>query len=201
MKAKYSGYEGKKQGGYVTLPPAGAYVGEILNVRVEPSYDKTRDQLVLMLDITEGECAGRYKQVYDDQKERFPDCKFKGTLRILVPEEDDPDDKAWIRRVFEGNLWAVEQSNGLLPNGDPIYKWDWDETKLKGKKVGFSVRKRLYTWNNQDRETTEIAQLESIPEIREGKVRPIKDRDNRTGDADDTGMTATDVTGTVDVPF
>ena len=194
MKAKYAGYEGKKQGGFLTFPPAGAYVGEILNVKVEPSFDKTHDQIVLMLDITEGEYTGRYKAVYDDQNERFPGCKYRGTIRITVPEENEPEDKAWIRRAFEGNLWAVEQSN-------PGYAWDWDENKLKGKKVGFSIRKRFYTYNGKDRETTEIARLESVQEVRDGKVKPMKDRDNRTGDADDTGMTATDVTGTVDVPF
>lgn len=197
MKAKYSGYEAKKSGGFVEMPPVGAYVGEILNVKVEPNYDKTHDQLVLMLDITEGEYAGRYMEVYNDQKERFPDCKFKGIIRITVPEENDGEDKAWIRRVFEGNLWAVEQSN----DG---YAWDWDEKKLKGKKVGFSVRKRYYTYNGTDRETTEIARLESVKEVKDGKVKPMQPRDNRTGEAaadgtSDSGMS--DVTGKVDVPF
>ena len=167
MKAKYSGYEGKRSSGYIELPPAGAYVGEILNVKVEPSYDKTHDQIVLMLDITEGEYKGRYMEVYNDQKERFPDCKYKGILRITVPEENDPADLAWMKSRFEGNMWAIEQSN-------TGYAFDWDEKKLKGKKVGFSVRKRLYTFNGKDGETTEIVQLESIPEIREGKVKPVK---------------------------
>ena len=198
MKAKYAGYEGKKSGGYIELPPAGAYVGEILNVKVEPSYDKSHDQIVLMLDVTEGEYKGRYMEVYNDQKERFPECKFKGILRITVPEENDPEDKAWIKRVFEGNLWAVEQSNSG-------YAWDWDEKKLKGKKVGFSVRKRFYTYDGKDRETTEIAQLESIEEVRAGKVKPLKVRDNRTSntETEDTGSerAGTDVTGTVEVPF
>ena len=197
MKAKYQGYEAKKSGGFIDLPPVGAYIGEILNVKVEPNYDKSHDQLVLMLDITDGEYAGRYMDVYNDQKERFPDCKFKGILRITVPEEKDDEDKAWIRRVFEGNLWAVEQSN----DG---YAWDWDEKKLKGKKVGFSVRKRYYTYNGSDRETTEIARLESIQEVKDGKVKPMKPRDNRTSESAagvdaDTGMS--DVTGSVEVPF
>ena len=198
MKAKYAGYEAKKSGGYVELPPAGAYVGEILNVKVEPSYDKTHDQIVLMLDITEGEYKGRYMEVYNDQKERFPDCKYKGILRITVPEENDPADLAWMKSRFEGNMWAIEQSN-------TGYAFDWDEKKLKGKKVGFSVRKRLYTFNGKDGETTEIVQLESIPEIREGKVKPVKPRDTRTNktetDDTDSECAGTDVTGTVEVPF
>ena len=195
MNAKYSGYEAKKSGGYIELPPVGAYVGQILNVKVEPSFDKTHDQLVLMLDIVEGEYTGRYLEQYNDAKERFPDTKYKGTLRITVPEEDDGEDKAWIRRVFESNLWAIEQSN-------EGYAWDWDEKKLKNKKVGFSVRKRFYTYNGKDRETTEIARLESVKEVKDGKVKPMNPRDNRTATTDepDNGG-ATDVTGTVDVPF
>lgn len=196
MKAKYQGYEAKKSGGYVELPPAGAYIGKILEVKVEPSYDKSHDQIVLMLDITEGEYANRYMEQYNDAKERFPETKFKGVLRITVPEDNDGDDKAWIRRVFEGNMWAIENSN-------TGYAWDWDEKKLKGKKVGFSVRKRFYTYNGKDRETTEIARLESIEEIKQGKVKLMQPRDNRTASAEadepDTGMT--DVSGSVEVPF
>ena len=195
MKARYQGYEAKKSGGFVELPPAGAYVGKILDLKVEDSYDKTHEQLVLMLDITEGEYANRYMEQYNDAKERFPDTKYKGVLRITIPEENDGEDKAWIRRVFEGNLWAIEQSNAG-------YAWDWDEKKLKGKKVGFSVRKRFYTYNKKDRETTEIARLESIEEVQQGKVKPMQPRDNRTGDAAaDDSHEPTDVTGTVEVPF
>jgi len=196
MKAKYQGYEAKKSGGYVELPPVGAYVGKILEVKVEKSFDKSHDQIVLMLDITDGEYAGRYMEQYNDAKERFPETKFKGVLRITVPEEDDGEDKAWIRRVFEGNMWAVEQSN----DG---YAWDWDEKKLKNKKVGFSVRQRFYTYNGKDRETTEIARLESIEEVKAGKVKPMKARDNRTGETAQgaSDSDGTDVTGSVEVPF
>lgn len=195
MKARYQGFEAKKSGGFVELPPAGAYVGKILDLKVEDSYDKTHEQLVLMLDITEGEYANRYMEQYNDAKERFPDTRYKGVLRITIPEENDGEDKAWIRRVFEGNLWAIEQSNAG-------YAWDWDEKKLKGKKVGFSVRKRFYTYNQRDRETTEIARLESIEEVQQGKVKPMQPRDNRTGEtAADDSHEPTDVTGTVEVPF
>ena len=196
MKAKYAGYEAKKSGGFIELPPVGAYVGVIQGVKIEPTFDKTHDQIVLLLDITEGEYANRYTEQYNDAKERFDNAKSKGVLRITVPEEDDPEDKAWIRRVFEGNLWAVEQSN-------PGYAWDWEEKKLKGKKVGFSVRKRLYTYDNKDRETTEIARLESIEEVKAGKVKPMNPRDTRTNKTDDNGTDSSyeDVTGSVEVPF
>ena len=197
MKAKYQGYEAKKSGGFIELPPVGAYIGTILNVKVEPSYDKSHDQIVLMLDITEGEYAGRFMEQYNDTKERFPETKYKGVLRITVPEETDGDDLAWIKTVFEGNLWAIEQSN-------PGYAWDWDEKKLKGKKVGFSIRERYYTYDHKDRTAIEIGKLESIEEIKAGKVKPMKARDTRKKDDTEGGNSSsegTDVTGSVEVPF
>lgn len=195
MKAKYAGYEAKRASNYVQLPPEGVYIGKILEVRVEPSFDKTHDQIVLLLDITEGEYANRYMEQYNDAAERFDNAKNKGVLRITVPEEDDPANLAWIKSTFEGNLWAIEQSN-------PPYQWDWDEKKLKGKKIGINVRKRFYTYNGKDRETTEIAQLESITEVKEGKVKPKKPRDSRTNNTEETGTDSfTDVTSSVEVPF
>ena len=199
MKAKYAGYEARKSGSsFVQLPPEGAYIGEIKGVRVEKSYDKTHDQLVLLLDITEGEYANRYTEQYNDAKERFPETKSKGVFRITVPEEDDPEDKQWIKSKFEGNLWAVENSN-------PGYAWDWDEKKLKGKKVGFSVRKSFYTGKDKDgnpvdRETTEIGRLESIEEVKAGKVKPMNPRDSRTNKTEGTDSYE-DVTSSVEVPF
>ena len=201
MKPKYAGYEAKKHSSFIELPPSGAYIGKILNVKVENSYDKTHDQIVLMLDITEGEYKGRYMEVYNDQKERFPDCKYRGVFRITVPENEEPPEKAWIRKKFEENMWAVEQSN-------EGYAFDWDENKLKDKKVGFSVRKRLYTGRDRDgnpvdRETFEICQLESIEEVKDGKVKPMPVRDTRTvkTETDDSFSGGTDVTGSVEVPF
>ena len=195
MKAKYAGYEAKRASNFVQVPPEGVYIGKILEVRVEPSYDKTHDQIVLLLDITEGEYANRYTEQYNDAKERFDNAKSKGVLRITVPEEDDPADKAWIKKTFESNLWAVEQSN-------PPYQWDWDEKKLKGKKVGLNVRKRFYTYNGTDRETTEIAQLESIEEVRAGKVKVRQPRDSRTNNTENNGTDSyEDVTNSVEVPF
>lgn len=194
MKATYEGYEGKKSSNYIDLPPVGAYIGEIQASReVEQNG---RPVVELFMEITEGEYKNRFHEVYENQKERFGDnVKYKGIFRLVPYMKGDED---WRRKVFEENLWAVEQSN-------PGYKWDWDEKKLKGKKVGISIRKRLYTYNGKDWETTEIGKLESIEEIKVGKVKPLKDRDNRetkSESADSTdGSNFTDVSKDVEVPF
>lgn len=175
MKPSYSTFEAKKSSGFLTLPPAGAYEAVITGVRLlEPDGDKQlRTVIELMLEITTGEYANRYGDLYREHSERFDGkASYKGIFRLTPPEEDDED---WRKRAFEGSLWCVEQSN-------PNYSWDWDEKKLKGKKVGISVRDRLYTYNDTDRQTTEIGRFETIEDVRAGKVKPMNPRDQRKKD-------------------
>ena len=197
MKPSYSGFETKKVGGFVELPPVGAYVAEIQNVRFVEADGKNqqRDAIEMMIEITEGEYKNRYHEIYEDQKERFGDtASYKGIFKLIPPKDGDEDGR---KRVFEGNLWCVEQSN-------PNYVWDWDEKKLKGKKIGISVRKRLYTWNNEDRETTEIGRFETIDDVKNGKCKPMRERNTRSSGAkeDSTdGQNFTEVSNSVDVPW
>jgi hypothetical protein len=195
MKASYKGFEAKKAGGFTDLPVAGAYVAEIQAVRFVAGEDGQRDRIECFMEITEGEYKDRFHQVYEDQKERFgDDAKYKGIFRLVCPFEDDDD---WRKRTFEGNLWCVMQSNAG-------YSWDWDEKKLKGKKVGINLRNRLYTYNGKDRSTVEIARFETVDDVRNGKCKPAKDRDQRekNGDSAETnGSEFTDVSKDVAVPW
>ena len=203
MKPSYKGFEAKKSGGFIELPPVGAYVGEILNVEFLPKDgDKQfRDAIRLYIDITEGEYKGRFMEVWNDQKERFGDkVAYKGIFNLMPPTEGDED---WRKRVFEGNLWCVEQNN-------PGYAWDWHEEKLKGKKIGFSVRRKLYTYKDKktdeikEGQTMEIAKFETIDDVRNGKCKPMNDRDTRDKDALESstdGSNFTEVSTTVEVPW
>lgn len=191
MKPTYNGFEAKRASNFAKLPPAGAYVAEIQGVKTELSYDKSRENIVLMLEITEGEYAGQYHKVYEDQKSSFGDSVlYRGVLRLTPYIEGDDD---WIRHRFEENLWCVEQSN-------PGYHWDWDENKLKGKKVGINVRNNTYTGKDgTERTTTEIAKLETISDVKAGKCRQLKDRVSKRTASTDAAYT--DVSDKVDVPF
>lgn len=196
MKPTYKNFEAKKTGGFLELPPVGAYVAEIQAVRFVEGTDGQRDRIECFMDIVEGEYANRFHEVYEDQKERFgDDAKYKAIFRLIPPVDDDED---WRRRAFEGNLWCVQQSN----DG---YSWDWDEKKLKGKKVGISLRKRLYSYNGKDRETVEIARFETVDDVRNGKCKPVRDRDQRSnkgGSSDSTdGAEFTDVSKDISVPW
>jgi len=201
MKPTYKGFEAKKSDGFVSLPPVGAYVAEIKEVRVVEQFE--HQFIEMMMDITEGEYKGRFVDVWNANRERFGDnAKFKGIFRMRIPVENDEE---WVRRTFEGNLWCVQESN-------PGYAWDWDEKKLKGKKVGINLRKRLYTYTNaqgetKDGETVEIGKFETIDDVRNGKCKPMRDRDTRQKrDADDSpdstdGSNFTDVSESVPVPW
>ena len=161
----------KKRGDFLSLPPVGAYVAEIKQARIVKADGQQKyDSLEMMVDIIEGEYAGRYTELYNDQKERFGDSiKYKGIFRLSMPSDDSED---WIDRKFSNNLWCVQESN-------PGYEWDEDPKKLKGKKVGINVRKRLYSYNGQDKETVEIGQLETVADVKAGKCRIMRERDTR----------------------
>ena len=132
----------------------------------------------------------RFHEVYEDSKEKFGDTvKYKGIFRITVPKDENDED--WVKRAFEGNLWCVQESN-------IGYKWDWHEEKLKGKKVGINIRKRLYTYNGKNRETVEIARFETIDDVKNGKVKPMRDRDQREN-KDEVAEESTDMSGFTDV--
>lgn len=194
MKATYNGFEAKKNSNFAQLPPPGAYIGEIQGVKLEDSYDKTRQVIVLMLEITDGEYAGQYHKVFEEQRNSFGnDVKYRGTLRLTPFIEGD---EMWVKNRFEGNIWCIQQSN----NG---YHWDWDETKLKGKKVGFSVRENSYIGRDgQQKTTTEIAQLEPVDDVRDGRVKLLKPRVQKGTTATASAVNeAVDVTNTVEVPF
>lgn len=170
MKASYGGFEAKKSGGFIEYPPVGAYVAEIKNVRFVEGEGNS-DYIEMMLDIIEGEYKNRYTEVYEDQKERFGDSvQYNGRFRLYPPKDGDDD---WKKRAFEGNLWCVQESN-------PGYAWDWDEKKLKGKKVGINIREYKYK-KEKDGVTeikviTEIGKFETVDDVRNGKCKPLKTR-------------------------
>lgn len=146
--------------------PKGLYAAQIKGVKVED--DGPDQRLTLRLEITEGEYAGYYTKRYNADKERGGqfEAKYKGDL-VLYAVDKKNTERRWPDsdiKTFNGAIWAIEQSN-------PGYHWDWNEDGLKGKFVGINVRQGTYNGNPY----TTIGRLESIPEIREGKVKVMQD--------------------------
>ena len=201
MKATYGDFEAKKSSNNF-LPPVGQYVAEIQGVRLDKNYSGDRDVIVCMIEITEGDYKGQYHKVFEDQKERFGDSvKYKGTFTLTPYVDGDP---LWMKTRFEQNLWCVQESN-------PGYKWDWDEKKLKGKKIGINVRENQYKGNDGAKKvTTEIGQFETIDDVRNGKcknmnpriAKALKNEENNDSSEGFQGVEyGTDVSGNVEVPF
>lgn len=184
--------------GYPMLP-AGAYVCGIKNVKIDGQ--EPDQQLVLRLDIIEGEWAGYYTKRYehDSQNAGFNQgyqAKYKGDFRIQIPDEANEKRQhiEWDLKNFNGSIWCIEQSN-------PGFKWDWNEAKLKGKIVGINVREGTFNGNTY----TQIGRLEVADDVRNGVVRPMKPKKDSSSapaaEAPATSIPAFTVVETDELPF
>ena len=163
MIPKYDDFKATKMGTGREILPAGGYVGEIKKAEVlKYSWGS---KLVIAYDITEGEYAGFFMK--DWQNNPNDDKKWRGNLSMTLPMEDGSEQDVWKKRAI-GNLAAsLEESN-------PGYHWDWDENKLKGKKLGFLVREREWEMNGKTGWTTEASSCTDVETIRSGKFRVPK---------------------------
>ena len=161
---KYDVKPEKPSGGKETLP-AGGYVCQIMNAKVEDGdWGST---LVIAHDVCEGEYKDIFKRDYENNTRE--DKKWRGTFRLRLPKDDGSEQDTWKKRSLSNFLWAIEQSN-------PGFSFDWDEKKLKGKKIGLLYRNKEWAYNDRTGWTTEAAGTESIENIREGKFRALKDK-------------------------
>ena len=173
---QFDGFKSEAPSKKFPMLPAGTYVAGIKNVKVEGA--EPDQQLVLRLDIIEGDWAGYYTRRYQKDTENAGyqqnyQAKYKGDFRIQIPNNANPrrQHPEWDVRTFNNSMWAIEQSN-------PGYKWDWNEGGLKGKIVGINVREGMYNGNPY----TQIGRLESADDVRKGLVETMKPK-AASGDA------------------
>ncbi len=170
-------YEGMKaeesKKGFDPLP-AGPYVGKIMNVKIDGTDpDQT---LVIRLDVIEGEHAGYFTRRYQHDQEAGGqyEVRYKGDYKLRIPNPRNtnaryPDSD---KRRFNDLLWRVEKSN-------PGYHWDGDETKLKGKIIGFSMQDDEYN----GAKFTRIARMEIADDVRKGLIKVMDPRPPRSSGA------------------
>lgn len=134
---KYSGYKAEISKAYEELP-TGAYLCKIMNAE-EVSYD-WGSKLLLSLDISEGEYADYYaKQYREDNRE---DKRWGCVLGLYEPKDDGSEKDEWTKRTFNNFVGCVEDANSG-------YRFDWDEKKLKGKKVAVVFRREEWAFNGK----------------------------------------------------
>lgn len=168
--------------------PTGGYIARIMGAE-EKDYGDT-SVLLVSVDIAEGEFKGYYKDRYASDKNN-PDRKWKGVARFYVPKDDGTEQDEWTKRAFKTCIEAVEDSN----DG---YKWDWDETKLKGKTVGILVRQKEYDFNDRRGWAPEIFKFMAADAIRNNKFKTPEDKPLK-GNASTSKPSASAANNTADV--
>ena len=168
--AKINGFKSEAPSSAYPMLPAGAYVCGIKNVKIDGKEPDR--QIVLRLDIIEGEAAGYYTKRYehDSQSGGKYEVKYKGDFRIQIPDENNAKRQhpEWDLRTLNNSIWCIEASN-------PGFHWDGDTDhigQLKGKIVGINVREGVYNGNV----FTQIGRLENADDVRKGIVKPMKPR-------------------------
>lgn len=128
----------------VEFPKPGGYIGVIRGV----SDHEDKEYLELLVDITEGEYKDFYANWYNNTG--------KWILRGYASY------RPTAVKMFKSFTTSVEHSNSG-------YKWDFDETKLKGKKVGFILKEEEYIKDDNTVGTSlKIHGFRSVDTIRKG---------------------------------
>lgn len=140
--------------------PKGAYILEIKDASVVAN--DYGEKLVISFDIAEGEKAGFYARNYRAQTSE--DKKWKGTYRLSIPAQDGSEADRWKVKGFNTSIVAIEESN-------PGYQWDWDEAKLKGKKVGGLFNRREYEFNGRQGFYTQCKRLVAVEAVVNGNYK------------------------------
>ena len=166
---KPSNWNDVKAAGERVKLPAGGYEAKIINAKVV-NYEGSNgsyERLEIAVDITAGEYKDYYKQDFDSNTR--DDKKWRGVARFYVPTDDGSEKDEYTKSVLKSVTDALEDSN----KDD---HWDWDETKLKGLKVGILVRDKEYEIDGKHGFSPEIFRFTDINRIKEGKFTVPKQK-------------------------
>lgn len=140
--------------GEFARPLAGGYVCKIINVIDVPVNPETGkgDYLKIEYDIAEGDFMGYYKALVD----RFGGTWSANTMRSY---------KENAVGMFKHFINCVEKSN-------KNYGWDWNESSLIGKTVGFVLGEEEYeNTQGQIKSRLVVKQVKTADEIRRGEFK------------------------------
>lgn len=136
---------------------AGGYICKIKQAVMGVS-NKGSEMMSILFDIAEGEHAGYYQRMYDNAKKTDAEPKWKGVFKQNTSGKSVS--------FFKGMITAIEQSN-------PGFKWNWDETQLKGKVFGGVFgREQFRNSAGALKWTTKCQSIRSADAIRKGVEAP-----------------------------
>ena len=165
---KYSGMKAEESKGRNNQLPAGAYVCQVLDARIEGKEPDQR--LAVLFEIAEGPYKGWYMRKYEAQKENNTDpsrkITYKGKILLRIP---NPDNK--MARYPESDMRKFNDMIAKFQNGNPttdFYGDDgFDETKLKGKFIGVIVIDDEYNGF----QFTKADEFANIDDVRNGTAK------------------------------
>ena len=115
--------------------PAGGYKCIIKNAKCE-ILQNGKEQLILAIDIAEGEYKDFFTKKFNDLKMANPAAKYPngGLFKIFTEDYNEPNKSS---AILMGVKTSVEVSN-------PGFVWSDDEKKLKDKKIGVVFREEEF---------------------------------------------------------
>jgi hypothetical protein len=163
-------YDDVKVGGDFKILPADGYVCEILKAE-ETKSRAGKDMIKFIFDISEGDFAGYFKDMYDNWKASSDDPKsvkwpFTGTKWILLLNNEGQTN-----RDFKSFCTALEDS------GTDVWKNDtFDATALKGAKLGIIFRREEQEYNGATSWRTVPWGFRSVKAIEDGSFNVPEDK-------------------------
>ena len=196
MIKKFNGYDDIEifEGGKAL--EVGGYILKIMNAKVEEYA--TCSILKVAFDIAEGEFKDHFKERFERDKKQNANAKWKGVFDVFIPKDDGSELDGYTKQAFKRFITSVEKSN----NG---FKWDWDETKLKGKLFGgIFGREEFKTDKGEYKFAVKCRWCNSVETIKNGDFKIpddklIKRDNNSTSNMDLSGYETILADG--DVPF
>lgn len=182
-------YDDVKVGSDFKVLPADGYVCEILKAE-ETKSSTGKDMIKFIFDISEGDFAGYFKEMYDGWKASAEDPKsvkwpFTGTKWILLLNNEGQTN-----RDFKSFCTALEDS------GTDVWKNDtFDASSLKGARLGIIFRReeqeyrgatswRTVPWGFRSVKTIEEGTY-NVPEDKPLQQKPLSNADSFSAMEDD----------------
>lgn len=166
MIKRFNDYDKIQSYGDFERLPKGGYICKILNV--ETCQGKGGEYLKIALDIEGGDYHHFFTNDYKSQQTE--DKKWRCNYLMNVPQDDGSERDGWAKRKFKTFTEALEDSN----DG---YRWDWDESKWKGKLIGGLFNEREYeTQSGKVARVTNLAQVCPVAKIKDGSYKLPADK-------------------------
>lgn len=152
--------------------PAGGYICQIIKAWCETTPNGS-EQLVLALEVADGEYKGYFGKQYNDKRSQNQNAKWPCIFKQFTLGLDGQTNP-----YFKGMLKSIEESNSG-------YKWNWNEGSLANKFIGMIFREEEFEANDGSIKTTvRPAFPRSVSRIRDGvDVPEIKRLNGNKGNA------------------